>query len=85
MRSRDQQSQQRPSRLVTKPTRQDNCYGSQVYMAKPNSRRELVTDKSSARGKRHRNDVHLVVLQAKQKPRALHKNKRYVLVVPHKN
>ena len=51
-------------------------------MAKANGR-ELVTDKSSARGKHHRNDFRLVVLQAKQKPRVLHRNKRYV--VPHKN
>ena len=54
-------------------------YGSRVYVAKANSGCELVSNKSSARGKRHRNDFRLVVLQAKQKPRVLHRNKRYVV------
>ena len=77
--SRDQQSHKWASRLVPKPNGKDDCYGSRVYLAKANSGRELVTDKSSARGKRHRNDFRLVVLQAKQKPRVLHRNKRYVV------
>ena len=83
MRSRDQQSQKRASHLVPKPNGKDNCYGSRVYVAKANSGRELVTDKSSARGRRHRNDFRLVVVQAKRKPRVLHRNERYV--VPHNN
>ena len=77
--SRDQQSHKWGSRLVPKPNEKDDCYGSRVYVAKANSGRELVTDKSRARGKRHRNDFCLVVLQAKQKPRVLHRNKRYVV------
>ena len=52
-------------------------------MAKANRGRELVTDKSSARERRHTNDFRLVVLQAKRNPRVLHRNERYV--VPHKN
>ena len=49
--SRDQQSHKWASRLVPKPNGKDDCYGSRVYVAKANSGRELVTDKSSARGK----------------------------------
>ena len=42
MRSRDQQSQKRASRLVPKPNGKDDRYGSRVYVAKANSGRELV-------------------------------------------